>query len=129
MGRMPFVVVGMRAFLPEVWFDFDRGRIGLAVGADGNLQSTAGHRSPLHAKWVTRDGVRHLAVLAVKPGSPYEKAGIKPGDRLLAVDALDEAHLSLRSLRELLNKGDAQRILVERDRRPVTFMLGSAAAR
>lgn len=115
--------LGMGVFQPRVWFDFAHGNLGLPVGQDGRLVLTPALRSPVAVKWVLRGTQRCLVVLAVKPDSPYEQAGLKPGDRLLQVDVLETGALTIRSLRECLERGVPRRILLERDQQRLTLQL------
>ena len=57
---------------------------------------------------------------SVEPGSPAEAAGLKPGDRLLAIGGRD-ARGQLPDLGELLIPGRSVTVRVERDGRPRDF--------
>jgi hypothetical protein len=65
-----------------------------------------------------------LTILEISPGSPAEKAGLKPGDRILKLGG--EALPDLAKLRELIQKSPAEtKVVVRRDGKelelPVTF--------
>jgi len=114
-------LIGREAFGPKVWFDFAKGRIGLTVAPKGCLSAAPPIRCPIAAMWEMRAGVRCLVVLAVKPNSPYEKAGVKAGDQLIQVDGLVAPALTIRSLMEKLNKHDGCTVTVNRDDKKLIF--------
>lgn len=66
--------------------------------------------------WVDTDG-KFLTIVAPMPGSPAEKAGIEPGDEVIAVDGDDVTGLdpSLVVQRVLGPKGSTVRLTLKRD--------------
>lgn len=60
-----------------------------------------------------------VVVTDVWPGSPAEKAGLRPGDRVLRVNGVQISPWQFRSLSQRLQPGDPMTLVVERDGEPV----------
>ena len=68
--------------------------------------------------YLTSDrGARRIVVQEVRPGSPAQSAGVRPGDTLVALDGRPTAELSLAAVRRVLRSADGRvvRLVVGRD--------------
>ncbi|MFN7959379.1 MAG: aspartyl protease family protein [Holophagaceae bacterium] len=119
-------LLGLSAMWPVVWFDFRRAQVGFVVGPDGYLEVKPAVRQALHAGW-DRTGVSpRLVVLGVKPGSIYERAGIRAGDVLKSFGHLEGTALSLATLREAVLGASACSVILERKGRTMRIDLAGS---
>ena len=108
-------LLGIGAMGPSIWFDFIRDTVTFTLDEDGSLPSTPTRHFPIAAYWNRRDAdPPQLVVLAVKPGSPYEKVGILAGDVLIQVGDLKGKALTIRSLGDCLSKGTPLVVVIDR---------------
>lgn len=68
-----------------------------------------------------------VTITDVWPGSPAEKAGIRPGDRVLEVNGVEISPRQFRSLSQRLGPGDPMMLVVERDGGPVELTVVAEA--
>lgn len=108
-------LLGTSAMGQSVWFDFVQNTLAFTVGKDGSLSTTPIKHFPIAVFWDRKPGSEpRLVVMAVKPGSPYEKAGLEPGDVLLQVGDLKGADLNIRTLGDCLNTRAPGLVVIER---------------
>ncbi|WP_257309649.1 hypothetical protein [Geothrix fuzhouensis] len=116
-------LLGLSAMWPAIWLDFKRAQVGFKVGPRGCLEAKPVVRQPLHAVW-DRSGVTpRLVILGVKPGSVYERAGLRAGDRLLAFGDLQGPSLNLATLRAAVVSGKTHSLSILRNEGPVRIEL------
>jgi hypothetical protein len=75
----------------------------------------------------TRDGAARVVITEVRRGSPAESAGVRPGDRLVAIEAYSSADDLMNLSRRLtLRPGQLIEMRIERDGRPRDLHLRAA---
>lgn len=104
--------IGLQAFGPCVWFNFKKNEIGFSKTIDGCLPSNPVLRMPIWFAWDRGQEPPKLVVIAVKPGSAYEKAGMKVGDVVIRAGDLEGENLGIAPIQQLFLKGKAVSITV-----------------
>lgn len=105
-------ILGLQAFGPSVWFNFKKNQIGFSRNQDGCLPSTPILRMPIWFAWDRGQETPKLIIIAVKPGSPYEKAGIKAGDIVIRAGHLEGKDLGIVPIQQLFRKNGSVSITV-----------------
>lgn len=113
--------LGRESLWPSVWFDLPNNRMGFSISPSGCLTSQPPIRSPLWVFWDRSSPVAELKVLAIKPGSPFESAGIKPGDVVMQIGNLKQGDLGIVSTREAVSRPGPVRMVIRRDGKQLEF--------
>lgn len=114
-------IIGLSGFGERVLFDFIDNKIGVTVGKNGELSMLVPRRCPIAAMWQRNNGRNDLIVVAIKPHSPYENAGIMPGDIIRRVNDLEGSSLTIRSLCEQVSQNPNNVIIISRNNKIIKF--------
>lgn len=121
IGNGETTLLGLQAFWPLVWFDFPANKIGFSLDPKGYLQSIPALRMPLWAYWDRSKPIPELIVMAIKPGSRFESAGLLPGDAILEIGNLKQELVSIQGLQKILATQEAVSFVVKREGKFLSF--------
>jgi len=88
-----------------VAYDFLHNRITFTARSDGSLPYRKEPRR-ISLAWGSRTGERFLTIQPLRPASAYFKAGLRTGDHVLKVGPFEGETLSIKAVRDYLDKGE-----------------------
>jgi len=113
----------------DVWsaapacFDFIQDRLTLQVDGTGRLPIRSQARLTLPVLWDRSGPSPRLVVAAVKPGSPMDTAGCRPGDELVRAGKLSRRALNRRALMLLMDRGEPHVWSILREGKPERLLM------